>query len=104
MDIVKATVNWFMEFIGCVFAGEVEKCAVQCDGFADDAFFLQGMKERRERALDHCIRHCKRLNKLCEEYRQEPFYDFDTDDRSKVAEFVGSLAMELYSQGIGRRE
>lgn len=58
------------------------------------------LEKRRREAHDDAINACSRLNEICREVNVDVIYDFDTNDRRKVAEFCGILAGELFFSNI----
>ena len=49
---------------------------------------------------DYCIAACAKLNEICMSLGVDKICDFDSDDRVKVAEFVGCIVGGMYFSNI----
>ncbi len=71
----------------------------------DPVGYREAVKEADEkRNITHnkVIGVCGSFNKMCEEFKLEPFFSGDLKNRTEVAEFIGGLIYELYTHEISR--
>ena len=100
--IIKEKLNVYVDYIGHVIATEVLKDMIVtgCTSGSDDYMYMRA-DENRSSVHDECILACQRLNRLCDDIDIDHICNFDTNDRHKVAEFVGRIISEIYGKGIG---
>lgn len=65
-----------------------------------ETFNMSRKDRHRSNAHDRCILACRNINDMCEKHGVPAICDFDTDDRHKVARFVGEMVRAWYIEGI----
>lgn len=63
---------------------------------------VSNLDTRRRYAHDNAIGNLNMLNRISDKLGLEPFADIDTEDRYKVADFIGKFVSETYNNGIGQ--
>ena len=75
------------------------------DNFSSSVEYkLKQMDENRRFAHDLCINAMININTYSQQYKLEPVFAIDTNDRYKVAECVGDFIQEIYKTGITKHK